>query len=154
MPKVLVKSVALLLLIMQGLVSFASGQVLCIPLVDCGMHHKVGCGEHGRFHSHECAAEVGAHECHDHQHDPLRVSIHAHDECGCHLHVPVPSSKELPSSPRGDNFDLRLAVVPLCFAFVMTRAFEPPREVTHPFKPPDFSTSDQVLALKTARLII
>lgn len=154
MPRVLVKLVAVLLLFVQGLVAFAPGQVLCIPIQDCGTHEQGAhairghCGADGRDD------EVGGNQCKDHEHGPFSAAMHPDDECGCHLHVPVPDSEQVPSTLRGDSPDLCNVVLPLMVAFVLTWDCEPWLVVIERFTPPDFSVSDQVLALKATRLLI
>jgi len=154
MSTALVKFVAMLLLFVQGLAAFAPGRVLCIPVQDCGTHEQGGHAACGHCDSDVCDDEAGQDQCKDHEHGPFTVAMHPDDECGCHIHVPVPESEQVPSTPRGDNSELRHAVVPLVVAFVLVWDFEPALVVVERFKPPDFSVSDQVLALKATRLLI
>lgn len=154
MPQSLVKLVAMLLLFVQGLVAFAPGQVICIPVQDCGAHDQGGHAACGHCDSDGCDNEVRRDQCKDHEHGPFSAATHPDDECGCHLHVPVPDSEQVPSNPRCDVSELRSVLVPLLVAFVLTWDFEPSLVVVERFKPPDFSASDQVLALKATRLLI
>jgi len=80
--------------------------------------------------------------------------MHSEDECACHLHIQVPQNERVPSQPRGDNAEFRLAMVPLFVSVVLALDFEFPLMPVARLKPPDFSVSDQVLALKATRLLI
>jgi hypothetical protein len=154
MPPALVKLVAVFLLFVQGWLAIAPGQVLCIPLQDCGTHEHGSPAACGHCDSDGRDVKVGADQCNDHECGLFIAAMHPDDECGCHLHVPLPKTEQMPSNPRGDNSDLRHAVVPLLVAFVLTRNCEPAPVVVERFKPPDFDVSDQVLALKATRLLI
>lgn len=154
MPHALVKLVAMLLLFVQGLVAFAPGQVVCIPLQDCGTHEQAGNFSCGHCDPLPCNDGMVADTCDDHRHGPFSSASHPDDDCGCHVHVPVPDSEQIPSNPRGESSDPRLAIAPLLVAVVLAWDFEPALEVVERFKPPDFSVSDQVLALKATRLLI
>jgi hypothetical protein len=149
----LVKLVAMLLLIVQGAIATAPGQVLCIPVRDCDTHEH----EAGRACGHcdtESCAQIGEESGGVGQNQgTFPAALHPNDDCGCHLHVPVPGDEQVPSSPRGENPDLRMFFVPLV-VLVLNWDCEPPRAVIAHFHPPDFSASDQVLALKATRLLI
>lgn len=154
MPTAVVKLVALLLLVVQGAIALAPGRVLCIPVRDCGTHESEvlaacdHCDSHGRS---DVSGRSGGL---DPKHGPFSTTFHPDDECGCHLHVPVPSEDQVPSNPKGDGPDLRALFFPLVVAVVLAWDFDPPLAVVPRFQPPDFSTCDQVLALKTTRIII
>jgi hypothetical protein len=154
MPAAVVKLVAMLLLFVQGLVAFAPGQVLCIPVQDCGTHEQGGPASCGHCDTDWLDGASGEDDCKDHDHGPFTPVTHPDEECGCHLHLPVPDNEQPPSSSRGDTFELRSVLVPLWVAFVLTWDLEPVLVVVERFKPPDFSVSDQVLALKSTRLLI
>jgi hypothetical protein len=149
----LVKLVAMLLLIVQGAIATAPGQVLCIPVRDCDTHEHEAELACGHCDTASCAQLGGEPRGGDQKQGPFPASLHPNDECGCHLHVPVPGDERVPSGPRGDNPDLRMFFVPLV-ALVLNWDCEPPHAVIARFHPPDFSVSDQVLALKATRLLI
>lgn len=157
MPTPLVKLVALILLMTQGLVAFAPGKVLCIPLFDCDTHEaralSVVC-DHGEIASCHAVAVARA-SCQDHEPGPFTLARHHHDECGCHVHLPVPGgSGALPTLKRGDSPDLQLIAIPLLMAVVLDWDLVPPPAPCVALWPPDFSVSDQVLSLKATRLLI
>lgn len=154
MPAAVVKLVAMLLLFVQGLVAFAPGQVLCIPVQDCGTHEQGGSASCGHCDTDWLDGVGGEDDCKDHDHGPFAPVTHPDEECGCHLHLPVPDNEQPPSNSRGDNFELRSVSVPLVIAFILTWELEPVLVVVERFKTPDFSVSDQVLALKSTRLLI
>lgn len=154
MSHALVKLVAMLLLFAQGLVAIAPGRVVCIPVQDCGTHEQDGHALCGHCDPLQCNDGIVADACDEHSHGPFSSVAHPDDECGCHVHVLVPDAEQLPGNPRGDNSDLRHAIVPLLFAVVLAWDSEPAFEVVERFKPPDVSVSDQVLALKATRLLI
>lgn len=158
MPPALVKLVAMLLLVVQCTAAAvtAPGRVLCIPLGDCGNHERdeaPACGHCGIPPSspvHEAISQP-----HQTQgHGLFLAALHPVDECGCHLHVPVPDGERLPSNHPGSGSDVRVLFEPLVVALVLTWGADPPREVVALRHPPDFDVSDQVLALKSTRLII
>jgi len=153
MPPALLKLVVLLLLVVQGVVAPGPGRVLCVPLEDCGQHHRSdagGCDHCGRG-AHAATARPG---CQDHQHGLFDVASHPDDECGCHVHVPLPADEQLPSKPKGDLQDPRAASVSLAVAFVVASVPAPARTSEVCLRPPDFSASDQVRSLKATRLLI
>ncbi len=154
MPSALVKLVTVFLLVVQGAIGLAGGQTLCIPLQNCGMHEQTDHAACGHFDSDRCDDAVGDDHDENHQHGPFNAAMHSADECGCHLHVPVPDSEQAPSNPRGDTSELRGVAPPLLVAFVLTWDCESTRVVVERFKPPDFSASDQFLSLKATRLRI
>lgn len=154
MPLPLVKLVAVLLLVLQGVVSVAPGQILCIPVLDCAGYehglplHGEHCGSHG------CDHADGHTSCHGHDHGPFIDESHNDEDCGCHVHLPVPDSEQLPCSTRGDGPEFRVVVIPEVSGFELPRARQPLIVVARSFKPPDLCASDQVRALKTTRLLI
>jgi hypothetical protein len=154
MPTPVIKLVAMLLLVVQGAIALAPGRVLCIPVRDCGTHQPdvvaacVHCDSHGSPNAPGVPGGLGQEK------DPFSTAFHPNDECGCHLHVPVPGDDQVPSNPKGDGPDLRTFFFPMVVAIVLAWDFDPPLSVAPHFQPPDFSASDQVLALKTTRLRI
>lgn len=149
----LVKLVAMLLLFVQGAITTAPGQVLCIPIRDCDTHEheaEVACDHCDTTACAQIGEEPGGV---DQKQRLFPAAVHPNDDCGCHLHVPVPGDEQVPSSPRGENPDLRMFFVPLV-VLVLNWDCEPPPAVIAHFHPPDFSVSDQVLALKATRLLI
>ncbi len=154
MPAAFVKLVAMLLLVVQGLIAFAPGQVLCIPVRSCSLHTPSGDAPCEHADSDECDDERRDEQCEGRGQGHFSFAKHSDDERGCHIHVLVPDSEQAPSGPRGDIAELRHAVTPLLVAFVLSWDFEPAVVVVERFKPPDFSVSDQVLALKATRLLI
>ncbi|MFN9132666.1 MAG: hypothetical protein ACK5XO_08290, partial [Phycisphaerales bacterium] len=154
MSPALVKLVAMLLLVVQGAIASAPGRVLCIPVGDCGTHES----ETAEVCSHcdtQCMAHAGSGVgAPGHDEGPYSTAFHPDDECGCHLHVPVPGDEQVPSNPKGEGPDSRTFLLPLAIAVVMAWDFDPPVAVPPRVQPPDFSASDQVLGLKTTRLLI
>jgi hypothetical protein len=124
--------------------------MVCIPLQDCAVHdhgHTENCG-HGDHHA---TGSQG------HHHGPLGDVLHPDDVCGCHVHVPVPAEEQTPNDPspsRHDTTELRAAFAQTGPAAILRWELTPPREIKDRFHPPDFSASDQVLALNTTRLIV
>lgn len=154
MPTLLVKLVVTCLLIAQGLAALAPGQVLCIPVRDCGTHEQAGPGACGHCHADIRDDESSGHTCRNHTHGPASPAAHTNGDCGCHLHMPVQESAQSPGRPWGDSPDLRGVVVSQPVAWVLMCDCGTRDAVHERFKPPDFSVSDQVLALKATRLII
>lgn len=154
MPPAVIKLVAMLLLVVQGVIALAPGRVLCIPIQDCGTHELAvteACEHCDSHRSVNLATDRGTS---GHDTGPYSTAFHPDDECGCHLHVPVPGDEQVPSNPKGEVQDLRTFLLPLAIAVVLAWDFDPPIAGPVRFQPPDFSVSDQVLALKTTRLLI
>ncbi len=154
MHPALVKLVAMLLLFVQGVVALAPGQVLCIPVRDCGTHERGIDAECSHCDAAPCSTTAGEPLNSEHGYGPYSPALHPIDECGCHVHVPVPGDEQVPSNPRGENPDLRAFFIPVLIAVVLNWDCETPQEVVPRFHPPDFSASDQVLALKATHLLI
>ncbi|MBX3384622.1 MAG: hypothetical protein KF864_14050 [Phycisphaeraceae bacterium] len=155
MPAAAIKLVAMLLLVVQGAIALAPGRVLCIPVRDCGTHEPEVLAACNHCDSHGSSNVVDGSGGPGQQHGPFITAFHPVDECGCHLHVPVPSDQQVPNNPKGDNPDLRTFFVPMMVvAIVLKWELNPPLAVGAHFHPPNFSASDQVLALKTTRLLI
>lgn len=157
MPHALVKLVAMLLLTVQGAIGMAGGQVLCIPIRNCDTHHQADSRPCGHCEPAAVCADVAADDgcsSHDHEHGPFNAALHPNDDCGCHVHVPVPEEEQVPSGPRSESAEFRTLFVPLVIAVVLNWDCEPPCAVAARFHPPDFSASDQVRALKSTRLLI
>jgi hypothetical protein len=130
MPPVFAKFLAFLLVLAHTGVASVRGLELCVPVGSCGGdacavehdHGGAGCtedgcdGAHGavsadarRAHDHEHGHEHdGKHDGkHEHSHSHGLVSAHdpahAHDDCGCHVHVAIPDQDQ---SPRGRAAEL------------------------------------------------
>jgi hypothetical protein len=163
MPPALVKLVALLLLVVQGAVASASGRVLCIPLRDCGEHHDAVAAAWDHCGPDECSPAVGVGGsggsegvgggC-DHEHGPVDAALHPGVDCGCHVHVPVPATEQIPGDSKCRMQDVRAVYVRLVIAVVVAWDFDAVLAVRACSRPPDFSESDQVRGLKATRLIL
>jgi len=151
MPLSLVKLVAVLLLVVQGVMASGPGRVMCIPLGDCGSHDTAVADSCRHCDAHE-SRDSGCLESSRHEDGPHSPLFHPPDECGCHLHVPVPDGQQVPS--KGDSQDLRLPVVPLLISIEAAWDLVPPLAIPALVQPPDFSVAAQVLGLKTTRLLI
>jgi hypothetical protein len=92
--------------------------------------------------------------CCDHDHGPVDAALHAGEECGCHVHVPVPATEQIPSDSKCRCQDLRAVFVRLVVAVVVAWDFDALLAVRACSRPPDFSESDQVRGLKATRLIL
>jgi hypothetical protein len=154
MHPVFVKLVAVLLLVAQGLLASAPGRVLCIPLEHCETHHRglaaacdhcdtAGCTS-ARFDQDEPGSGRGN----------FFSAIHPEEECGCHVHVPIPADQQVPGPANSGVCGCKPIFVPLVLAIVIDREIEPPVAMHVRLHPPDFILTDQVLALKSTRLLI
>ncbi len=154
MHPVLVRLVAVFLLLMQGLNASAPGQVVCIPIQDCGRHDQGESATCGHCDHAGCDDRRIGREGTSHDHGPFNAAIHSDDECGCHVHVPIPGGQQVPRTPASGGPDIKTILVPQVLAIVHGWGCEPPAAVSVRFQPPDFSASDQVRALRTTRLLI
>lgn len=154
MPPALFKLIAIFLLVVQGVVALASGRVLCIPVQYCVTHETDVPAALAHCGSNACTVAGGDREDRESERGLFVSSSHPDDQCGCHLHVPIPSDEQAPSKPKGDSPDLRTLFFPLVITISLIWVFTPRVQLAPPTQPPDFSTSDQVLALKTTRILI
>ncbi len=88
MQSAALKLLALFLLLSQSWLGLARGQSVCLRLAPCAQH-AIEC----ETHEHTCDADHHEHDAcaADHQHGLVEASTHQHGDCGCHLHVSVPS---------------------------------------------------------------
>lgn len=149
-----VKLVAILLLVVQGLVASSPGQVICIPLQDCGSHQPGLPASCGHCDTAECENEEAEQDGLGYRHGSVSAAVHPDDECGCHIHVPIPGDQQVPGPSRSDGAEFKTILVPLALAIVINWEMEPPVTTSVRFHPPDFSASDQVRSLKSTRLLI
>jgi hypothetical protein len=153
MPLPVVKLVAILLLVVQGLAAWAPGRVLCIRVGDCGAHEQDASASCGHCDPTGCSGTDG-YQGLGHDRGPFSTALHPPDECGCHVHLPVRGDGQFPSNPKSESPDLKTLFVPWLTAVVLCWEPERPLVLTARFEPPDFCASDQVLALKVTRLLI
>lgn len=154
MPPAVVKLVALLLLFVQGAIALVPGRMICIPVQDCGTHEREAAVACGHCDSVGFTDTAGSHTGHSHGHGPFSLVVHPVDECGCHVHIPLPNDEQLSTNPRCGNPELKTLAVPLVITYVLNWNCNPPRVMAALVHPPDFSASDQVRALETIRLLI
>lgn len=154
MHSAVVKIVALLLLIVQGGVALIPGRTICIPVQRCGTHVQeapAACDH--------CESECDSENAESWTGPPLihvscGLDSHLTNQCGCHVHLPVPSNEQAPSAPRNGAPELKALTVAQVVELVMRWESQPPRADTHQLHQSDFSISDQVRSLKTTRLLI
>ncbi len=154
MHPAVIKLVSILLLVVQGLGASAPGRVLCIPLKDCPTHDQrlaTGCGHCDTPACHP--AELDQDEP-QRGHGPFPAAIHSEDECDCHVHVPIPGDQQIAGSAKSDGTEFKSNLVPLVLAIVSQWEIESPVATVVRLHPPDFSVSDQFLALKSTRLLL
>jgi hypothetical protein len=154
MSPAVVKLVAMLLLVVQGVIASASGRVLCIPLPHCDAHEQDHTGSGGHCEGAACHDEPST-DCDEQTgHVPCTILTPMSDECDCHVHVQVPGDESVPSKSKADSGEVRVLLVPVIVAIVMTVELAPPASSV--FRPPprDIVAIDQTIALKTTRLLI
>lgn len=151
MSPTLVKIIAMILLVAQGIIGVIPGRVLCIPLVHCHAHthSDAACADGGMV----CDDSRAGQHCPGHEHGPLSLASHPSDECGCHVHVPVPGEQPLPGTSRGEVADARPALAPTVVALLADWHGDVPSVVARP-RPPDLGATGQMRALKATRLMI
>lgn len=161
------------LLVVQGLVAFVPGRVLCVPVLDCGRsechsrrHADVARHEHhdhrafeGEITDGSCVRHAHQHDCHHDSSNALETSLravawHPSDDCGCHIHIPLPGDEQMLCSPRAESTHSRVFFTPEALYVVFADRCEPlprTRVLSHP---PDLGTGAPLRALRTTRLII
>jgi hypothetical protein len=149
-----VKLVTILLLVVQGLVAPVTGRVLCIALEDCEFHDKRLTALCGHCDAAVCHANAFAQSESGRDLGMIPAADHPEDECACHVHVPVPGDQQVPCPAKTDGFEFRSSLVPFVLAIFASWEIEPPVSASVRLHPPDFSSSDQILALKSTRLHI
>lgn len=147
----LTKYIAVLLVFLQATVGMITpGRVLCLPVADC---------DHQEFAATGCQdrSEAGQHDDLDCDHDPAAPGLAPDhlNECGCHLHVPIPGDPKTPgqSQARGDGFQARQSVIPVVVA-VLQWDWTPSIGKSLSQRPVDPLVRGLVLSLKTTRLRI
>ncbi|HEX8876504.1 MAG TPA: hypothetical protein VF777_07130 [Phycisphaerales bacterium] len=136
MPPALIKLVATLLLIVQGLVASVGGPVLCFSLRDCD-HHPLACSDHDLAAASQSADFPAAEQ--------------SAPDCGCHLHVPRPPSDLVPNT-KSHTPDTRPVGPPQALSEALIR--EPSRPVAHRPAPPPQRGTVQARILSSMRLRI
>ncbi len=113
------KLLALLLILIQGGLSMARGQSLCMPMSDCSTHEQARAAPCSHHHeaSHDEASHDDASRCaHDeppttaHAHGVIDPAQHDHPECACHLHVTLPDHDQRPNGASS-----HVAIYAACF---------------------------------------
>lgn len=141
-----IQVILMVLLVVQGALASASGRVLCIPLGGHGEHHLCGADVgHG-------LSSPGA--CCDHPESPLDVVLAAHDECGCHVHVPVPGREQSPGNPKQSGGMGRIVSVAPVDSVVMAWGVAPVATLRVRSHWMEYGSPGQGLGLRTTRLII
>lgn len=150
----LTKAVALTLLVVQVLFASMSGRVWCIGAHDCDSHDgtAAGCDRGGHHHHFGSGREHREVQCHEHVF--FAGAPHEADDCCCHLHMPIAGEALASIDRRAAGFETRTFLVPMSFVVCKAGDSAPRIAVPGRFRPPDFSGSDQMLALKTSRLMI
>lgn len=124
-----------LLCLTQAFFAVAPGAVICIPLPPCDAH---------------AALADDHHDC-DHPHGPVSPGVHAHDDCACHLHVPLPDNYQLLAKRLlSIGVELPLFAIPVPAPLQPLPA--PPTLI--PPEPPDERPPHQADALRATRLLI
>lgn len=149
-----VKFLAVVLLFAQVAMALTPGRMICVPVGTCDLHPVCGTLTGTETREHDDHRSSDEHCDSHHDHGPLDLLAPDHEPCGCHVHLPVPDDDRTPGKPRTDGPDLRVVFVPLVFATVVHADDEQPRVPAARLRPPDFSVTAQVLALKSTRLLI
>jgi hypothetical protein len=154
----LLKFVSLLLLVVQGVVASSPWRGVCVPVAVCDSHKAdesiSGCGhdEHGPCHSTDSAA--GPTQIDDHA--LLGLVLSPHDECGCHVHVPVQGSDQFPPKPGPQCGcpDMRAVLTPRVVVAMLDWECAPLPSGIASVDPPEFDRGDEALSLKSTRLLL
>jgi hypothetical protein len=158
MSQPLLKFVSLLLLVVQGVVASSPWRVVCVPVAVCESHEgdesTAGCGhdDHGPCRSTDSGA--GPKQIDDHA--LLGLVLSTHDECGCHVHVPVPRNDQFPSrpGPQGGCPDMRAVLTPRVVVAMLDWGCAPLPSGVPGVDPPEFDRGDEALSLKSTRLLL
>lgn len=146
MHHALVKLVAMLLLVVQGVVASATGRVMCIRVADCGSHTET------------VAASACEHDCGNDQQPQddgwCDVVANGLAACECHVHVPVPGEERVPSKGQLSVSDFKTVALPVLVAMVLQ--WEPVwRDGPARYAERREARSwDQLGALRTTRLLV
>lgn len=163
MPQTIAQLVAVFLLLVQGLAAFGPGRVLCVPTDDYWAHESAHGGAHAADHGdcdhHDhgpapCNSVGSARGCDDHGHALVLALLHIHEDCGCHVHVPIRSDDTTPITPRDRGVDARAIFTPVVVALLTNWDWASAWVRTAEGHPPDSGASVQLRALKSTRLRI
>ncbi len=158
MRSVLTQLLAILLVCSQTLFGVAMGRTLCVATGTCEHGEDAEREDRGHCHSHSHHGdEVVRHgeECESHRHGPIGLLDVPHEECGCHVHVPVPNEPQSPpkSSNQADQLQVRIMHAPVVVT-VLTWDLWANRRIDSRSRPPDPDAAAQVLALQATRLLV
>lgn len=157
MSRDLGRIVAVVLLIVQSAIAMAAGPVICIPIKECGKHEPTperacgGCGHDER--ADDCEARKQAWH-HGDEHCPCSTIVHPHHDCDCHVHVPVRGDERVPTNPRGEVHDIRIFLTSIVAVTLVDWGVEARPVGDSRFEVLDFSSRDQVRALRATKLLI
>lgn len=159
MPKTIAQLVAVFLLVVQGIAAFGPGRVLCVPIEGEVARTQADAADHGpcEVHSpsHVLPGEAAKGEsCDDHEHGVVLALLHTHEDCGCHVHVPVRGDDTTPTTPRDRTGDARQLFAPVVVALLANWDWSSACVRTAEGHPPDRLASGQLRALKSTRLRI
>jgi hypothetical protein len=153
MPNCLVKLVAITLLLMQSVLAFAPGRVLCLSFGGCTIDADSSevAAEEARSHSGCCHHDAAA-PCKPG--DPFQAQSHPDKGCGCHVHVRVPRAEQV--SNGGATIDVMSRVLLPAMVVAEMCVWEPPTVApwTRLHSQPESGLRAQQCALKATRLLI
>ncbi len=159
MPKTIAQLVAVFLLVVQGMAAFGPGRVLCVPMDGEVARVHADAADHGacenHSHAHASPSEAARGEsCDDHEHGLVLALLHTHEDCGCHVHVPVKGDDTTPTTPRDRTRESRPIFTPLVVALLANWDWSSACVPNAEGRPPDPLVSGQLRALKSTRLRI
>lgn len=150
-------TVAALLLMVQGLVAFAPGRVLCIPIADCGTHESIVESACDHCEPDDCTSseteETDGSSSDPMSSGPMNAALCLMPECGCHVHLPVPRGEQTSPTLRDDS-QQRALFVPVLVAMIPSEDWSDRCGVSASAHSPGVRGSAQLRALKTTRLRI
>lgn len=160
MRRGLFQFLVLVVLLSQGVVGTLRGQMLCIHIGPCASHAIEPDGDHEQCTHHGC----------DHHDEgssdpdpagPRGSAVHSHQDCGCHIHMPVPRNPQSPPSPGSARLLAESGFAKCLWAVLPVTMVDPwaspdrgPCLARSADGSPDSRHAAALRALKTTRLIL
>jgi hypothetical protein len=154
MPRSVVQIVAVVLLVLQSVVALVPGRMFCLPTWACGEREKVSrVVQHVHGFEQGPAHVSGYSHGHDEATDVTDDGCAAgHDECGCHVHMPMPDDQQMPKDQRAQQ--AMQDVMTPAEVFVGELKFEPVEMMKRVPRVLDLSAAVELRALKVTRLLV
>jgi len=143
-------------MLFQGMVGIAPSRVLCVPVMGCATHESSVADACGHCDSGSAWCETPAGDDRDHAVALLADLNHVEESCGCFVHIPIPGERQSPDRTHEGEKIQHLRWVASAISGLPISPPEPVRVFARnsEYAPPECSVRDQVMSIRTTRLLI